>query len=294
MLKIIADSCCDTTPKLREKLDITLVPLHIHFSGGLCYTDTLDLDPNVILEEMARDKDAVRTSCPAVEAYAQEMEKHEACIVITLSSKLSGSYNSARLARNQVLQKHPEKRIHVLDSCSASAGELLLALQIDAFRREGLSFDEIVTGINVFRKRMDTLFVLEDLGNFIKSGRIPKLAGFAASALSLCPIMSDDGAGSIKAVAKVRGMRNSLKRLVDEVAARTAGLTACSVPLTLCYCNCAERANELALEIMRRCHAVREVILAPTHGLSTVYANSGGVILAFQPREGEIEVRSPA
>ena len=170
-IRILADSCCDLTPTLKNLLGVTLIPLELR-PGSACLTDDETLDPFELLKLMKATKEATKTACPAPETYAAAMRAGDECIVITLSSKLSGSYNAACIGRDMVLEEEPEKKIFVLDSESASAGETRLALQLFDLIRAGLPFEEVVAQICPFRDRMHTLFVLEDLSNLIKNGRI--------------------------------------------------------------------------------------------------------------------------
>ena len=280
-IKLLADSCLDTTPQLREQLDIDLVPLFIYPREGVEFIDDLNLDVKALLSEMSASREATRTACPSVEEYARRMAQYDECIVITLSSKLSGSYNAARLARDMVVAEHPEKKVYVVDSESAASGELRIALFIDELRGVGADFDTVVTKVSGFVRSMRTLFVLEDLSNLVKNGRMSKVKGLAASVLSLHPVLSDDGAGEIKQLSVVRGIKNALSRLVDIIAELTVGESNKSRLVTVSYCNCPQRAEDLKYDILTRCHAIREVILAPTAGISTVYANNGGVVVAL-------------
>lgn len=180
-----------------------------------------------------------------MEEYAEQMRRCDACIVVTLSGKLSGSYNSARVARDMVLEESPGKQIHILDSESASAGELRLALYLKELIDAGEDFDTVVEKSTRFMESMRTLFVLEDLGNLVKNGRLNKVSGIVASVLSLCPIMSDDGHGEIRMAAKARGMKQALMKLTSLIAQETAGAAPRSLTLTMAYCNCPERAGLL-------------------------------------------------
>ena len=180
-----------------------------------------------------------------------------------------------------VVAEHPEKKVYVVDSESAASGELRIALFIDELRGVGADFDTVVTKVSGFVRSMRTLFVLEDLSNLVKNGRMSKVKGLAASVLSLHPVLSDDGAGEIKQLSVVRGIKNALSRLVDIIAELTVGESNKSRLVTVSYCNCPQRAEDLKYDILTRCHAIREVILAPTAGISTVYANNGGVVVAL-------------
>ena len=280
-IQLIADSCCDTTPELQQKLGLVKAPLKINIAGGRTYIDDGSVDIPSLIADMKASKAATSSACPSPEEFAEWMRPCDECFVITLSSKLGGSYTAARVALDMVLEPNPEKKIHVFDSKSAAAGELQIALFLRERIDAGDSFEEIIPQAEAYIAGMRTLFVLEDLGNFVKNGRLNKVTGIVASILSLCPIMSDDGHGEVKMAAKARGVRNALARLVDLVAEQTADRAKKSLTLVLAYCNCPERAAELKKSFLNKCAALREVLLVPTGALSTVYANDGGVIVAF-------------
>ena len=180
-----------------------------------------------------------------------------------------------------MLEEAPDKQIFVLDSESAAAGQTRLALLLFDLIREGLSFDEVVERACAFRDKMRTLFVLEDLSNLIKNGRISKAAGVIGSMLSLRPIMSDNGHGEIACMEKVRGTANAMSRLVLRVAEMTRDAAQRSIQLVMSQCNCADRALALKKSLLEACPALEDVLIVPAAGVTTVYANDGGIVLAF-------------
>ncbi len=277
---ILADSCCDLTPALRRLLHVDIVSLTINVDGKL-HVDDESIDTKRLLAEMKAYKGAPSTACPAPEAYAGAMEPYDACFVVTLSSKLSGSYNAACIGREILLERCPEKKVHIVDSESASAGQTLLAMLLRERIEAGVSFEAIAQEVTAFVARMQTRFVLEDLSNLVKNGRISRVAGLLGGALALRPIMGDDGHGSITPIEKVRGTQNAMRRLVELVADALRAEKPASRRLVLSYCNCPERAMALKKALLEKCAALREVILTPTSGISTVYAYDGGVVLAY-------------
>ena len=267
-IQIIVDSCCDLTPALRNLLRVSVASLKIDV-GSIHYVDDERIDTKKLIADMKAYKNAAL------------MEKSEESFVVTLSGKLSGSYNAACVGREMVLERSPEKKIHIFDSESASAGETLIALMLRDRIDGRHSFEDIVAEMTAFIARMKTRFVLEDLSNLVKNGRISKVAGLLGGMLSLRPIMGDDGHGSIAAIEKVRGTQNAMRRLVELIAEGTREAAASSLTMVLSYCNCPERAMMLKKEFLEKCAALREVILVPTSGLSTVYAYDGGIVLAY-------------
>lgn len=280
-IKIIADSCCDVTPAMRSMMGLESAPLKITIDGNKDYIDDIHINIKQLLADIKASKKPIVTAAPAPGEYAELMRGAEACVVVTLSRHLSGSYNSAVAARDMVLEEFPEKKIAVFDSKSASAAELRIVLRLHELISQGETFETISEIMPPFIDNMRTMFVLEDLGTLIKNGRIPKMAGMLGTVLMLRPIMGENGAGEIIPIEKVRGTAKALERLVELIAERTAALAPKSITSILSYCNCPDRATDLKRKLLAACPAFAEVIMAPTSGLSTVYANNGGVVVAF-------------
>ncbi len=276
---LIADSCCDCTPQMKKILGIEHAALKINIPGFGQYIDDGTLDTKKLVKEMKECNEASGSACPSPEDYASLMRKYDESFVITLSSKLSGSYNAAERGRDLVLEDYPDKKIYIVDSKTAASGELKIAMAIKTWIDKGLSFEEIKQNVDEFVANLKTIFVLEDLGNLVKNGRISKAAGLLGGMLGLRPIMSENGEGEIICLEKVRGTEKAMKRLVEVVGEKLDGKK--DITMIICHCNCIERAQQLKKDIVERYKEFKDVILVPTGGLSTVYANNGGVILSF-------------
>ena len=279
-IQIIADSCCDLTPTLRRVLRVRTASLTIRVDDGE-FIDDENLDIPALMAAMKQSANAPTTACPAPEAYAAMMAQAPMTFVVTLSSRLSGSYNAACVGRDMALEANPSLKICVLDSESASAGETRIVMLLRDLIDAGLAFEEIEQRARAFIAPMRTRFVLEDLSHLVKNGRISKMAGFVGTVLNLRPLMADNGHGEIVCLEKIRGTANAMKKLVEHVAAETADAARASIVLVLSYCNWAPRALELQKNLLASCAALKDVIMVPTGGISTVYADDGGVVLAF-------------
>lgn len=277
---IITDSCCDLTPQMRCQMGADCVSLKISV-GDSVFVDDAQIDLPRLRDEIRRCKSAATTACPAPEEYAEVMRKYDCCVVVTLSARLSGSYNSAMVAKGLVQEEFPDKKIHIFDSRSASSGEVQIALQAYELAQAGCSFEELVLQVEEKHNHMHTLFILEDLSTLMKNGRLNKVVGTVATLLSLRPIMCENGQGEIAMLDKVRGTQRSLARLTELVGEYTANCAAKSVRMVLSHCNCQERGETLRDMLLSQCPALSEVLLVATWGLSTVYANEGGVVAAF-------------
>lgn len=282
--KIIADSGCDTTPEIREELELIIVPLNITLTSGKEqkeYTDTPDLDITAMLDDMKQSV-SMKTSCPSVSDYAEHMYEYDECFIITIAGFLSGSYNSAVVARDMVLEEFPDKKIYVFDSLNASAGELRLTLYVHELITAGYSFEEIIDKTEHFIDNMATVLVLEDLGNLIKNGRMSKMAERVASLLNIYPVLYKRKFHEIRMAAKVRGLNGALSRMIEYIDEWTENKQERSLTLTLSHCEARSRALAVRKHILEKCRAVNEVVITPVSGLSAVYANRGGIVISFE------------
>ena len=277
--KIIVDSCCDAksvpggTPVINVPLRITI--------DGKTYIDDVSINTVWLISAMRGSKVLPVTSCPSPMEYAEAMSGDDDGFVITLSSKLSGSYQSACAGLEL---KKGSGRIHVFDSQSACAGEARIAYEIGDMISKGLSFDEIVRQGEDYIRDMKTFFVLQSLESLIKAGRVGRIAGQFASFMQLRPVMSDDGVGNIMLLEKARGTKNAMEKLVNIVCAQEEKMRLKGrekKPLTISHCNAPELALNLKQSILERCPGITDITVLPTGGLSTFYAFDGGIVIGY-------------
>lgn len=275
--KIVADSSCDLNDKLKEKLNISLVPFKIDVDDKQ-YIDDENLDTMDLIKAMKSSQNPVRTSCPAPGDFVEEYKKADNIFTITISSQLSGTYNSAVLGKDMIKDQDPDKFIHVFDSKSASVAETLIAIKVQDLMDKKLPNLEIVEKVEKYISEMKTYFVLESLDNLIKNGRITKTKGLLASVLNIKPIMGEDGEGNIRLVENVRGTKKAFKRLVEIIGETGEKLE--EKILAISHTNALEKAEQLKKEIAKR-YNFKDIIVVKTAGLSAAYAYDGGIILAF-------------
>lgn len=280
-MTILADSCCDLSPELIKKTQAKIAPLTITIDDTHYVDDgTVDIPP--YLAAMKASKNPVRSACPSPDLYAEDIRATEGdCFIVTLSAKLSGSHNAASLGVQLAQEDMPEKKVHVFDSESASAGETYIVLMIHDLIAAGKSFEQIVELVEEKIRSMHTLFVLDSLDNLVKNGRISRTVALLANVLSIRLLMSDDGHGAIKNISKARGIKGALGQMVETCRKHTEGLAAASQRLVISYCNCPERARQVRDMIREKCPAIGEIILTPTSALSSMYANDGGIVIAY-------------
>ena len=208
-------------------------------------------------------------------AYETEAEN---VYVITLSANLSGSYNSAMLGKTLYEETHGEKNIYVLNSCSASCGETQLALKAMELEEQGLAFEAVVVLLEEFRRGMGTYFVLDNLETLRKNGRLTGVKALVASTLSIKPVMAGTREGTIEQIGQGIGIKKALQKLAETVVKNTAEPE--KKVLMISHCNNSDRAERICRMITDRIR-VKDVLIMDTAGVSTMYANDGGVIVAI-------------
>ena len=273
--KIIGDSCCDFTREEKEKYGIITIPLSLFVDGEEVIDDD-DFQQLDFIQKVAKSQQSVKSACPAPEAYMNAYQAEGDIYVVTLSAKLSGSYNSAMVAVDMYEEEFGKKNIHVFDSKSAAAGQYLICKKIMELAEKGLPFEEVVETVETFIAGMKTYFVLESLETLRKNGRLSNVKAMVANVLNIKPVMSAKD-GEIIQLGQARGIQKALTKMVE--AMKMEGVNLEEKTLILSHCNNLERANKVKEEILQLAK-VKEVIIIDTRGVSTLYANDGGIIIA--------------
>lgn len=274
--KIIADSCCDMTDELKKRIDAISVPLTITL-GEKNFIDDESLDLPSFMEEMENCQEKIGTAAPSPVAYKDAFDGDYDSFAVTLSGNLSSSNDSANIGRN-MLEENKREKVHVFDSKSASAGEILVALKIRQLIDEGMHKLYIIEHIENFIKNMKTFFVLDNINNLLKNGRLNKVVGKIVSMFNIKPLMGSDGDGNIQLFSYARGEKQIIEKLADTI--RKSGKNTDGERMVITHCENLPLAKKL-METIKLKYNFKEILIIPTRGLSSVYANSKGIIMAF-------------
>ena len=275
--KIVVDSCCELPENLKNDEKFESVPLVLTVEGEDIIDDAT-FDQASFLKKVADSPNCPKSSCPSPERYMKAYEcDAERIYAVTLSAELSGSYNSAVLGKNLFQEEHPDVNVHVFNSRSASIGETLIALKIVECEEAGLPFEETVAVVEKYIESQNTFFVLENLETLRKNGRLGLVKGLVASALKIKPVMGSTDEGTICQLGQTRGMNKALVKMVDFIIQKTTDSE--NKVLAISHCNCPERAEILKEAILERMK-LKDIIILDTQGVSSMYANDGGVIVA--------------
>lgn len=276
--KIIVDSCCELPDECKNDPRFERVPLTLEL-GEYRILDDETFDQKDFLDRVAAYPKCPKSACPSPERYTEAYRtdaQHVYCI--TLSSHLSGSYNSAALGKKLYEEKYGKKEIYVCDSESASIGETQLAMKIMEWEEEGsLTFAQIVEKAESYRDSMNTYFVLDNLETLRKNGRLTGVKALIASTLSIKPVM---GAihGVIIQKGQTVGIKKALAKMADIIVSEGKDLN--RKVLYISHCNCPDRADLMKSLLLAR-SKFKEIKILDTAGVSSMYANDGGVIVAI-------------
>ena len=274
--KIVVDSCCELPAELWKDERFERAPLEIEV-GDYRILDDDHFNQQEFLKKVAEYPKCPKSSCPSPESYMNAYRTEaERVYVVTLSSKLSGSYNSAVLGKNLYEEQYGDKDILVVDSHSASCGETQIALKLMELEEQGLSFAEITKKIRHFRNEMHTYFVLDNLETLRKNGRLTGLKAVVASTLNIKPVMGAEE-GTIIQKGQGIGMKKALNKMVDFLAAELKD--ADKKRIIISHCNAPERAL-LVEQMVKLKTGCMDIMILDTAGISSMYANDGGVIVA--------------
>ena len=274
--RIVVDSCGEFTEEMAKDSHFVHAALNLEIDGNH-FVDDETFDRLRFLDLVEKSPNCPKSSCPSPEVYRSAFDcGADHLYAVTLSAELSGSYNSAVLGQNLYLEDHPDAKIHVFNSCSASVGETLLAKKIQECEEAGMEFEEVIKAVEAYQAERQTFFVLESLDHLRKNGRLSAVKAFVASALNIKPVMQGNKQGIIEQAGQARGMQKALRMMVELFVERMNKPEEKTVAIV--HCNNEARAQFVKEEIEKRTK-VKEIIILPSSGVSTLYAAQGGIIL---------------
>ncbi len=274
--KIIVDSCCDLTPQLREKMGIVSVPLKMRL-GQKEFVDDQSLDLDQFMREMKACKEKVGSSAPSFFSFQEAIQNAKNAFVVTLSSQLSGSYASAVMGKESA-EEDGVSSAYVFDSKSASAAETLVAVKLHELISLSTPKEQIIKTVEQFIDNMKTYFVLENYENLQKNGRLNKITGKLIQILNVKLIMGTDRMGNIALYEKARGAKQMMKQLL--LLIEKSGKTTVGEKLVISHCNNLDLATRLS-EAIKQQFQFQEILIIPSGGLSSLYTDDKGIVLAF-------------
>lgn len=278
--RIIADSCCDKTEKMTNWNNITFVPLTLSIDD---YTikDDENFDQDDFIKRTVESKNVAKTACPSPEAFANAMDCDEDDIyVLTITDKLSGTYNSAVQGKMLFEEEHPGKNVHIFNSLATSGIESLVAEKIKELGDSGADFNTVVNTIEDYIVNHTALyFCLESLDVLNQNGRLYAMAATIMKKLKLKLICERTQEGSVKLAGQEFSSNRALIKMANIIANEVKDKNPSEQRIILSHVCCEDKAKLVADKLQDVDFGSVEIVRAS--GLNSVYAANGGLIVSF-------------
>ncbi|MCW1083620.1 DegV family protein [Streptococcus anginosus] len=276
--KIVADSGCDyrTIENLAVDTLFESVPLTIQV-GNEIFIDNAQLNIDNMMEKMYTTSSASKSACPSPDDYMKAFDGASNIFVVTITGTLSGSYNSAQVAKRLYLEDHPDVNIHIIDTLSAGGENDLIIKKLNLLIGQGLSYEEVIKEITTYQTKTKLLFVLAKVDNLVKNGRLSKLLGAVVGLLNIRMVGEASQDGKLELLQKARGAKKSLVAAFDELIKEGYA----GGQIIIAHRNNPKFCQQFFEMVRKRFpQAVIEVI--PTSGLCSFYAEENGLLMGYE------------
>lgn len=273
-VKIVADSSADLLTI--DDIPFEVAPLKIRTEEKE-YVDDASLDVEKMVGELDEYTGESRTSCPSSEDWINAFADAEYVFCVTITSALSGSCNSAQIAKHDYEEEHPQRKVFVLDSRSAGPEIALLVEKIRELILEGLSFESVCEKITEYQKRTKLLFILESMKNLANNGRVSHFTAKLAGILGIRLVGKASDEGTLEPIAKKRGEISAMTSIVENLRK----LLYMGGKINIAHCN-NESAAEKLKEMILKEFTLAKIQIYKCRGICSFYAEKGGVLVGFE------------
>lgn len=278
-IQIIADSASDLPDSSIQQYGIDRVSLTVHLDNQ-DYLDAVDIQSKAVYDAMREGK-APKTSQVSPQTFKEKFEEYakqgQPCLYIAFSSELSGTYQTAKMMQQEVLEEYPDFQLEVIDTHCASLGYGLIVLRIAQLANEGANMDTLLETANQHMNHMEHIFTVDDLEYLKRGGRVSKTAAFVGTMLKIKPLLHVEN-GQLIPLEKIRGSKKVLKRMLEIMDERGADLG--SQPIAISHGDDAERAEKLA-DMIREEYGTKDILVHPIGSAIGAHAGPGTLALFF-------------
>ncbi|MEN1970351.1 DegV family protein [Lentibacillus sp. N15] len=278
-VKILTDSACDLSEQHYNEYNIEMVPLTVHLDGK-DYADGKTISPKKVYDAMREGK-APKTSQASLQSFKTIFtscaKTNQALIYIAFSSELSGTYQAAKMAEQEVKEDYPNASIHVIDSKCASLGFGLVVLRAAKLAGDGASAEDILETVTYLTSHMEHIFTVDDLEYLYRGGRVSKTAAFVGSLLKIKPILHVDE-GSLVPLEKLRGSKKLLQRMLEITEKRGVYLE--NQVIGIAHGDDWEQAKNLAAAVKEKFHP-KDIIIEMVGSVIGAHSGPGTLALFF-------------
>lgn len=282
MFRIVTDTSSNLPTAYLQAENITVIPFTFHTeSGEQSCMDTASFDAKAFYTAMRNGEKVTTSQIPPqrfVDNIRPMLENGEDVLFVSMSSGISGSYASSKIAANQLAEEFPERKILTVDTYSASLAEGIVVMRAVECRKEGLSIDETYQILRALRHRIAQIFTVGDLRYLKRTGRLSNLEATVGTVLQIKPLLKGDPEGKIVCFAKVRGRQ----RAIEEMAKRYEELVVSPETQTVCisHADCEADAQILA-SMLRRSKAPKDILIVDYEPVTGSHVGPGALALFF-------------
>lgn len=275
--KIVTDtgSCLRTLNPLPENASFQTIPL-IVMADDEEIVDTPDVNIKYMLDKTEKAGKS-STACSNPSVYAEAFRGADRVICVTITGQLSGSYQSARIAREKVLEENPQAKIYIHDSCSAGAEQDLLVQKVRDLIMDGNDFDQIIETLKTYHEKTDVIFLLKSIQNFVNNGRVPKVFGSAVGLFKIHLIGERTPEGTIQLAGKARGEKKGLSETLKQMEDKGFN----GRVLDINHMDNESLAQKIA-DRVRETYPECQISIRAGSALCSYYAERGGIILGYE------------
>lgn len=282
MFRIVTDTSSNLPTAYLQAENITVIPFTFHTeSGEQSCMDTASFDAKAFYTAMRNGEKVTTSQIPPqrfVDNIRPMLENGEDVLFVSMSSGISGSYASSKIAANQLAEEFPERKILTVDTYSASLAEGIVVMRAVECRKEGLSIDETYQILRALRHRIAQIFTVGALRYLKRTGRLSNLEAAVGTVLQIKPLLKGDPQGKIVCFAKVRGRQ----RAIEEMAKRYEELVVSPETQTVCisHADCEADAQILA-SMLRRSKAPKDILIVDYEPVTGSHVGPGALALFF-------------
>lgn len=272
--KIVADSSSDVL--CLPHVPFASAPLTI-VAGENTYVDTAELDVAGMVADLKAHKGKTSTACPGLEDWLNAFGDAENILCFTITSGLSGTYNSAKVAAHEYEELHPGRRVFVMDTLSTGPEMRLLIEKAAALIHAGQDFDQVIEGVTAYAQHTYLLYALASLHNLVSNGRVNPAVGALVGLLGIRVLGCASAKGDLEILGKARGEKKTLSLIMSAMKERVFG----GGRVHIAHCNNEPAANALK-ELLIANWPGANVSICPARGLCSYYAEEGGLLIGFE------------
>ena len=283
---ITTDNMADLPREYMEEHGIPTMSL-TYLMDGVSYTAENSLSPEEFYKKMRGGCMPTTSQINPEEAgekFREFIKKNRNIIHIAFSSGLSGTYNSARIAAEELKEEFPDCRITVIDSLAASMGQGLLVHKALELQAQGMKYDELVQWLEEHKKNVCHIFTVDDLFHLYRGGRVSKTAAVLGTMINLKPVLHVDNEGHLIPLSKVRGRKKSLNALVDCMEKQMGSWRDKNDIVFLSHGDCYEDALYVAEQVKKR-FGIKEFLISSVGPTIGSHSGPGTMALFFMGEE---------